>query len=85
MGYANSIEQDVELLYIYDNMGEISFYCFKNYSFKDLKAGDVFRLKESAQREMTRDFFGYEMFKCKSDCYYDNLIGWNVELEDENI
>jgi len=44
--------------------------------FKELKNGDIFRL-----RNMTQDLDEYlEKFKCISDCIYDVHLGWHCEI-----
>lgn len=80
MATMSTIENDVELLYVVGCVDNIPYYSYKDYSFRNLKCGDVFRLKCSEQREYVRDFYGEETFTCAGDAYYDCC--WKVELEE---
>lgn len=82
MGHVCTVVNDIELLYVVGCVNNVPFKSYKDYSFRDLKKGDVFRLKVGEQNELVRDFYGSETFTCASDAYYDELTGWKVELEE---
>lgn len=85
MGFMNTVDNDcndIELRYVVGYLYGEPLHSYKDYCFKQLKQGDIFRLKEAPHREMLREYYGYEEFVCASDAYHDGLSGWKVILED---
>lgn len=78
-----TICENVEVFVPTGKVGLTEFYTIYDKPFSQLKKGDEFRIKLYGEStNYCHDMFGRERFICASDAYYEDLMGWTVELEE---